>query len=210
MSHAPHQHRRHDDPNFDGPPAGLTYEQLEFFTEQTERAVQKANDFSAAADRRAWRNRMTGFAILFLAFLGNVLYSNHISAESRDQVIRSGDLVAVDGCNRDFRSTTAVRGVLVASKGFIRQSVRRGALSQEEASVRLAFYDSLLDDLPLPDCRKADDVLTDDPDAQVAIPQPLYADDRLVVPPVSSEGRVPEPSPFFPCADCGSSGKETP
>lgn len=147
----------------------MTAEQLEFFTAQTERAVYKSL-------RTYSRRAVIGFALLFAAFTLNVLYSNRIGADARDAVINSGNIVAVSGCNRDFRSAQAVRGVLIASKDFTQQAIKRGTLPPAEAITRLNFYDTQLANLPLPDCRKSASVLTDNPDLSRLAPHPLWTD----------------------------------
>lgn len=194
MSHVPHQHRRHDDPPFDPPPAGLTSEQLDFFTYQTERAVDKAIAKAEEMDKKRARGRLLGFAALFLIFLANTFYIAHIGAKSREQVVRSGDIVAVAGCNRDYEDRVAVRGVLLASKEFTVNAFKRLNLSEAEKEARLQFYDDRLAELPLPDCRLADDVLTDDPDSPLVVPEAFYpGNDNDLVPPVSDDERdVPE------------------
>lgn len=149
----------------------MTSEQLEFFTGQTERAVRKA---LRVYSRRA----IIGFIVLFLAFTANVLYSNHVASSGRDAVINSGNIVAVSGCNRDYRSAQAIRGVLIASKDFTKQAIKRGSLSPSEAIDRLNFYDTQLAKLPLPDCRQSASVLTDNPNVFRIAPHPLWTDDK--------------------------------
>lgn len=160
----------------------MTFEQMEWITEQTETAVRKA--------LRTYSRRATiGFCLLFAAFMGNLLWSNKLSSDARRAVVRSGDLIAVDGCNRDFQDRVAVRGVLIASRDFTKNAYKRLNLTPEELQLRLDFYNARLKELPLPDCRKSDDILTDDPGDAVTVPTPLYPQStKAIVPPVSSEG----------------------
>ena len=182
MSHFPHHHRRKTDDPQPEPPIPLTEDQLEWITKQNERIARRV----------LWlyvRWAMVGFVVLFVAFLGNVIYSNHLNAVSREQVVRSGDIVAVAGCNRDFQERLEIRGVLIESKAFTRQAYRRGAISEVERDLRIEFYNERLQGLPLPDCRVADEILTDDPDKPLREPAPLYPQStEQIVPPVSSEG----------------------
>lgn len=182
MSHINDEHRP--------PPAGITEEQLEFFTYQTERAVTKAHRMALRADQRRAKQRMVGFMVLFVAFLANAFYANNLATEARDRIIRSGDAVAVSGCNRDYEDREAIRRVLTASKDFTRNAFRRLDMSEEGVRLRLEFYDTQLGQLPLPDCRLADDVLTDDPDMPIHYPKPMYpgAEINDLVPPVSAKG----------------------
>lgn len=160
----------------------MTEEQLAFFTEQT-------RIISERALKRYQRRAVAGFLILFLASMANILYSNQVSTDAREQVVKSGDIVAVSGCNRDYEDRIAVRSVLVESKAFTKQAVKEGRLTKTEGDLRLDFYNARLEALPLPDCRTADEVLTDDPDKPLRVPEPLYpASSADIVPPVSSQG----------------------
>ena len=161
-----HGHRREDDDPCEAPPP-VTLEQLEFFTEQTDKAVRKA---LAKFSRRA----VLGFVVLFLASLGNVWYASHISKGARSAVVNSGYAVAIDGCNRDFRSTETLRLLLKSSRALTLQAAKSGNISRDRINESLRFYDSQLEALKLPDCRKSDDVITDDPQASIMIPEPLY------------------------------------
>ena len=173
--HVPHVHRRFDDRDATPPvPSSVTQEQLDFFTLQTRRAVRKAL-------RSYSRRALIGFSLLFAAFVGLVLYTQHIGARSNDAVVNSGKAVAVASCNRAFHDRQAVRGVLFASLDFTRQAAKAGRLTPDEAQRRVAFYRRQIAQLALPDCRRSEDVLTADPGQTTIIPPPLWVDARGVV-----------------------------
>jgi hypothetical protein len=185
MSDLPHMHRRVDDaPN--EAPAPMTHEQLNYFTRQTSRAVDKA--LSKYMARAA-----VGFILLFAGFLFNAWNNaqqweriESDAEQARATLIESGDIIAVDGCNRDFRTTQTLRGVLEASAEFTRQSYSEGRLDKAELEQRLTFYNEQLAQLQPPDCRKAQGIITDDEDHPLEIPEPLY---------VGSEANKTAPAP---------------
>jgi hypothetical protein len=191
MSDLPHMHRRRSDdvaPNV--PAAPLTREQLDFFTHQTQRAVDKALG-------KYMRRAIFGFLILLIGFLFNAANNEaqwdsirDASAEGREALVQSGDVIAVDGCNRDFQTIKAIRGVLLASAEFSRANYRSGLISKADLDERLKFYAEQLSGLSLPDCRETQGILTDDPEHPRAVPEPLYPDrdGANLTPPVSEEG----------------------
>lgn len=137
------------------------------------------------AVRRYARNSLVGFVIL-LAGLG---YAWHTGAEdaadSRDAIakssrasataiVASGRALAVDSCNRDFKNTGRLRGLLLRAEAEIPKAVKKGRFSKEEAADALEFYDKELARIPLPDCRLAEVILTDDPSKPVQQPVPLH------------------------------------
>lgn len=190
MSHFPHSHRRRDDDSFPEPHPPMTQEQLEFFTEQQQVAVERAL-------KRYSRKALIGFLALFVGFLFNALnnqrqdrQADEASTAAREAIIDSGNLVAVNGCNRDFEDRVAMRGVLLASKSFTDQAVAEGRLTEYEGERRIAFYDERLRELPLPDCRDTRNLITDDPDVHIIVPEPLYPESaESIVPPVSAQGK---------------------
>jgi hypothetical protein len=188
MSDHPHMHRRADDAP--EAPAPMTKAQLDFFTQQTARAVDKALS-------RYYKRAAAGFLILFIGFLFNAWNNENqwdrIEAsadEGRQALVESGDIISVDGCNRDFQTTKALRGVLLASRDFSRQNYRNGLIDKQALEERKAFYSEQLSTLPLPDCRDTQGILTDDPEHPLEKPTPLYPerDGNRLTPRVSEEG----------------------
>ena len=163
-----HGHQRaDDDPCEPMPPPGVTLDQLNFFTEQTDRAVRKSLRIFS-------RRAVAGFIVLFVAAIGNVWFASRVSHNAREAVIKSGDAVAISGCNRDFRTIETLRVLLKTAAAASASQEKKGEISHERGAAAKQFYVSQLKALKLPDCRKSDDILTDNPNKQVAVPEPLY------------------------------------
>jgi hypothetical protein len=181
MSHYPHIHRRADDPvdaEFDRMPPGMTAEQLEFFTEQTERAVDKGVRRGVKQYRN---NALIAFVLLFAGFLYNANNnriqdrdSERANADGRAAIVQSGDAVAIDGCNRAYEERLKIRDVFQNSKRLVQSRVNQGLGSADDAKAAIDFYDQQLESFKLPDCRKAASLLTDDPSKPIPMIEPWY------------------------------------
>lgn len=152
----------------------MTEEQLAFFAAETNRAVRKAL-------RRYAKPAIVGYILLMLGVLAAFQVNNNDrsarrveAAKSREAIVLSGRAVAVSGCNRDYKSIAALRGVLIASKTFQQRQVRDGFISAETFERARKFYDTQLMALQLPDCRDAESLLTDDPDDPIPHIPPLF------------------------------------
>lgn len=186
-----HFHRREDDPPVpaDALPPGMTVEQLDFFTEQTERAVEKG----VKEGVRQYRNRaLQGFAILLaglmiLTFLQQQETSDARAARDAQQkaLVQSGRAVSVDGCNRDFVTAQSFRATITRLK---EATDSRADQTPEARRTAVAFYQGVLDISPLPDCRKAETVITDNPAAPVRIVRPYFPGAPYAPSPPSLEG----------------------
>lgn len=148
-------------------PTPLTEEQLALMTEQTRRAVHQT--------LRHWRIGATaGFVVLVLGVAGAFFANAHDQDASNRAIVRSGTLVAVDACNRDYRSREGdiklFRRLIVAAG----QSYKDGRITTEQYNAAVMFYQKEISKRPLPDCRKAIKTLTDDPGAERAPLKPLY------------------------------------
>lgn len=93
----------------------------------------------------------------------------------RAAIVETGRIVAVDGCNRDFRSLQAIRSVLIAAKAQHNSLLRRKLITKVQHDDAIRFYDVQLRGVELPDCRKSLGILSEDPDKKIATPEPLYA-----------------------------------
>lgn len=124
--------------------------------------------------RRYTRSALVAFVGLVLA-LGYSFYASGNDANNqRAQIVHSGSAIAVDGCNRDFKTIAGLRSILIASRDFQTNALKRGDISHEGYDRALAFYDKQLHAIPLPDCRAAEKVLTSDPDESVRVPVPRH------------------------------------
>jgi hypothetical protein len=145
----------------------MTQEQMDWVSEQVHRAANKAA-------RRSRNQSLIGFLILLLG-IGFVQWDGHHRSDAaRDAIVQTGNVIAVDGCNRDYVSRKEIRAVLARSRDFQKGALDRGDISQTQYDLAVKFYDERLDTLPLPDCRKAANVLSSDPDKVPEVPEPLH------------------------------------
>lgn len=153
------------DDHDDVPP--MTEEQLDYFSEQTRRAV-----------RRAVRNYSRGAILGFLILAGGLgfvqMSQNHENKNAQQALVQSGRVVAVDGCNRDFKSTERIRSLLQRLLDATEASFEKGQMNAQQYAQARAFYQSELDRQVLPDCRQAEEVLSDDFSKPINPPTPLY------------------------------------
>lgn len=123
------------------------------------------------------REALIGFLVLLFGVLAAITITLKQGDDSRSAIVKSGNLLAVDGCNRDFVSREEIRSVLTASQGFQARAFKNGTITQEQYDSALAFYEERLKALPLPDCRVAQHTLTSDPKARIKVPDPRYPGD---------------------------------
>lgn len=130
-----------------------------------------------AANKRRVRRNVVAYLIVFAGLIGVWNIAQNAERNAQDAIVSSGAAVAVDGCNRDFDTITNLRVFLERTKRIQQRSVANGVLTPEQAKRGEAFYDLLLNNYPLPDCRAADDVITADPDEVPKAPIPRYPGD---------------------------------
>lgn len=140
----------------------------------TERQREWINHIALDAARHVQRRSLIGFLILLVG-VGTTLYVGDKNAdEARKAIVDTGRIVSVDGCNRDFQSRKEVREVLQRSKDFQLAALERGDITQAQYKRAVEFYNDRLKGLPLPDCRHAESIVSDDPDEVPAMPKPLH------------------------------------
>ena len=159
-----HFHRRAEDDVPEVIPPGMTKEQLDFFTEQTERAVSKRL-------RSYRRSALAGFLVLAIGIGIALFETQHQADRSRAAVVASGKTVAIEGCNRDYERDVKFRFLLQRLKDSARANKTATA---EQKATAVAFYDAQLKRFVLPDCRKSESLLTDDPDQKLPDIAPFY------------------------------------
>lgn len=163
-----HFHRRQDDdPEAVAPPVGMSIEQLDFFTEQTRRAVRKATRRDRAVNRVA-------YVILTVGLVLSLFVASREGAKAQEAVVDSGRAVAVEGCNRDFEDRLRFRSLLRRLKSASESAGRLNGSSQERIDRAVAFYDAELKRFTLPDCRKSANLLTSDPEDSIPNIAPYY------------------------------------
>jgi len=149
----------------------MTQEQLEFFTEQTERAAEKASKRGYEA---ALKQARLGFALLLIG-IGAVFYLNQKDdADARTAIVDSGRAVSVSGCNRDYEDRVKFVELLLRGKAAVLMAHKTGQQTEAQRDRGLEFYDRQLKDYTLIDCRKSEDVVSDDPDAVADAPAPYW------------------------------------
>jgi hypothetical protein len=146
----------------------MTEEQLEFFAAQTAHITRR--------HLRNWvRAALLGFAIL----ASGVGYAIHDTASRSDKagqaIVDSGRVVAVDGCNRDFRAQERFISLLERLSTAAQDSYKHGRSTEEQMRRAMSFYEAEIAraKAALPDCRDAEHVVTDDPNVPRPTMHPL-------------------------------------
>lgn len=129
-----------------------------------------------SAVRASHKRATTGFIILFLGTLGSFWVGYAGAASSRDQIIKTGNAVVVDGCNRDFGDRQGLRELLIAGRTLVESQRKAGKVPADQAKIADKFYTDQLIALPLPDCRDAVGSITDEKQ-RVTQPTPRYPGD---------------------------------
>lgn len=160
--------------------AGLTEDQLAFFTEQTRRAVIKAT-------RRDRRQSITGFLVLIIGLAIAFYSSSHDASNARHATVISGRAVAVDGCNRDFIDKDDFRGLLI--RGLIAVRANPDTTPKQKASA-VRFYMNTLRAQHYPNCVQARSLITDDPNKDIVVPEPLSVKDAKYYDVQAAEKRI--------------------
>lgn len=155
----------HPDDPFKPAPPGMTEEQLDYFSYQTQRAVRRG--------LRWYRNgALMAFVVLAIGTAGGYLANNSDNEAARNALTSSGRAVAVDSCNRDFETFDKIFRRLIAATEAAHAA---GRSTQAERDVAVNFYQDELHHLP--DCRKAKALLTDNPNDPIKVPTPRFRGD---------------------------------
>lgn len=128
------------------------------------------------------RPALVGYIVLGVGLVTGFLVNEDHNQAAREAVVKSGQAVAIVGCNRDYDQAVRFRhGLRDDRRESLKQLalfVREGTLT--EAQGRRAFRVTnkqtreRLDQTPLPDCRAPLSILTGDPDADIFVPDPKY------------------------------------
>lgn len=136
----------------------------------------EAKKMIESAVRAAHKRATTGFIILFLGTLGSFWVGYDGAQDSRDRIIKTGNAVAIDGCNRDFGDRQGLRKLLIAGRTLVESQRKAGKVPADQAAIAAKFYTDQLVALPLPDCREAVGSITDEK-KNVRQPVPRYPGD---------------------------------
>lgn len=152
----------------------FTDDQLHFLRVSRKRAVHDALT-------RYVRGASVAFLLLFAAFGYNQYQRDRDLADrradnaaSKQQIVKSGNAVAVEGCNRDFATIKKLRGLIADGRPQVIQYGKDGTLNPIQVRRGLANIQRQLDSYPLPDCRKVAHVVSDNPKTPLRVPVPLY------------------------------------
>lgn len=158
----------------DSSAAPFSTAQLEFLAVR-EAELEAIRERRNAQHFRRFRTRaVVGFTIL-LAGVGASFYTQgKDSDEGRTAIVQSGRAVSVSGCNRDFVTTERFRNLLLRGQAAQKRALADGDITQRQYELGTKFYERELRLTPLPDCRESLEVVTDDPDAEIVVPEPLY------------------------------------
>lgn len=133
----------------------MTEEQLEFFSEQTHRAADKAV-------KRYAKRSLAGFLILLAGVGGALIQTARYSGEAREAIVKSGRAVAVAGCNRDFDTTKRLRAIFDRLSAANDAAHSAGRVPDSQYKQAADFYASEKARLKLPDCVEAENLITDE------------------------------------------------
>lgn len=148
-------------------PQPLTEEQLQTIRSETDRA-------SRSVLRRYAKGALAAFLVLLASNVFVWSDGNRDTTNSRKAIVSSGRFLAVEACNRDYRATERLRGLFQRLQDAVQEQIDRGEVTQAKAQFAIDFYRSELSKIPLPDCREAQELITDDP-ADLRKPvTPLY------------------------------------
>lgn len=144
----------------------LTEEQLALISLWTQHAAKKSL-------KHYTRNAVLSFLLLLATNVFVWSTAQTLNNDSRQAIVHSGKFVSVAGCNRDFHTIQALRGILTSSRTFQKAALKRGDITQEQFDRSQPYYTKQLAALQLPDCQAAGAVLTSDQDHLAPIPKPL-------------------------------------
>jgi hypothetical protein len=117
---------------------------------------------------------LVGLIVAFRVGADYNAHNNAVADQNRNAIVQSGRVVSVDGCNRDFKSISSLRGLLLRAQVSIAVQHKAGILEGRQYQDAVRYYQKALDDIKLPDCRRAKKVVTDDPTQIRREPTPLY------------------------------------
>lgn len=143
---------------------------------QYEEFVKAAAEATERAARKALKRYVVASAVgyLFLLFgIGYAIYySGHSADEARSSIVNSGRAVSVSGCNRDYDTISILRSEIAKGRKTLRQYYDEGLLTRAQYRRGIRSTRRILKRYTVPDCYAAKQVITDDPDAVIVIPEP--------------------------------------
>lgn len=154
--------------------APFTQEQLEYLAERDGRLVESCGHGFRKGIKHLRNGALAGFLVLLAGIAGAFYASGHDASQANSAIVKSGRVVSVSGCNRDYVTVNRLRNVLKRSEDFQHAALARGDISLEQFERSRAYFDQQLDGLPQVDCRSSATIITDDPNDIGAVPKPLH------------------------------------
>lgn len=145
----------------------MTEEQLDYFSKQTATAVKKATS-------KTRRVALAGYLVFFVTVAAVWTAGQHNADNSRHAIVRSAKVVAVAGCNVDYRFAKNFQGLFTRLDEANKAQFDAGAITADARQRAHDFYARNQKTIPVPDCRKAENVVSSDPDGIPPVPTPLY------------------------------------
>lgn len=153
-------------------------ERLDTIEEVRKLAAAEAKATARAENAKQRRNAIIGYVILLVAVVGVFFVSQKDATDARDAIVTSGKVVSVEGCNSDFETIEKVRGVFTRAIVSAKRQERAGVTDEVQRDAAIAYYEQQLAEFTLPDCRKTEKIITDDPrKAKYPPPYPRYEGD---------------------------------
>lgn len=127
---------------------------------------------------KRWRVGATAaFVLLFASSWFAVQQATSLNAESRDAIVQSGTVVAVEGCNRDYITIKAEIANIESRRTNLKiltDEPKKKLPAYQEALANLDKNQGALE-VALPDCRRSARLITDSESAlSYNVPTPLH------------------------------------
>lgn len=161
-------------------PDGITEDEVRWYSEQRQADIR-------VALRYYTRRATLWFVLLSVAAITNGVFTSQFAASGRDAIVKSGRVVAVAGCNRDYQDREKFRALLQRLKKATRANP---ATTPEQKRTALDFYNDQLKAYPSIDCRPSAMIITDDPGRLPRAPEPCWKGN----PNNPTECKAPSPS----------------
>jgi hypothetical protein len=162
----------------------------QYYERRKRHFIEDSNQYVTCRQFKFWRrSAMIAFLLLLLGALGNTAIDRERADTGRQVLVDSSRVVVIDGCNRDFRTIEKLRAVFQRSIIALGEQLKAGDITQERYDNAIKFYNGELRLLKLPDCRRARNIITDNPFRDVPPPPvPLYPGSPLATPPPQAPG----------------------
>lgn len=152
----------------------MTQEQLDFFTDQTERAVGKGVRRYRNAAVVGYVTLVIGLGFVWGLFQADLSDRRFVATQQRAAIVESGRAVATNACNSRYIDRLALRGLLISSAKISKSEAKKGNVTPAQAKLAEDYYKRALNGLPLLDCRKDANLLTSDPSIPTPYIPPYY------------------------------------